>query len=270
MTFRTPRPATMIGLTLVALALAAAIAGAMATPFDPIEPDLTARLAAPSHTHWMGTDQFGRDVLSRLLAGAISSLSVSAGAVSVALLAGTIAGMAAGYFGGWLDRLIALLTESVMAFPGILLALAIMAVAGPGELGLVLALGIALAPFAVRVARTSTLSIRASQYVEASWAMGNSDFRTLLLHVVPNCAPQIMTLATSLFGIALLAESALSFLGLGVAPPQPTWGGMLADARTYIDKAVWLAIFPGLAISLSLLGINLVGDAVRDRLDPRS
>jgi peptide/nickel transport system permease protein len=258
-----------LSIVLLALIFAAGLVGLVAPPFDPLEPDLGARLLPPSPLHWMGTDPFGRDVLSRLLAGAVTSIAVSVGSVVLATVAGTSIGLVAGYFGGRIDRAVGFATDSLMAFPGVLLALALLTVIGPHQGGVVLALGLALLPTVVRVVRASTLSVRRNDYVEAALAMGRPHAAILLRHVLPNIASPLVVLAASLVGVALLAESALAFLGLGVPPPRPTWGGMLAEARPYLDKATWLAVFPGLAISIALLAVNLAGDALRDRLDPR-
>lgn len=260
---------TWLGLGLIALVLLAGLLGLVAPPFDPIEPDLMAQLQKPSLVHWMGTDQFGRDVYSRLLAGAISSIAISVVSVAFAVVCGTVIGASAGYFGGALDRLIGFVTDALMAFPGILLALGLMAVFGPSRGGVILALGVAFTPSVARAVRASALSVSRNQFVEAANAMGHGHGWIIARHVLPNCMSPLIVLATSLVGVALLAESALSFLGLGVPPPSATWGGMLADSRSHLDKAIWLALCPGAAISLALLGINLAGDALRDHLDPR-
>jgi peptide/nickel transport system permease protein len=260
---------TSVGIALIALTLLAGLIGLIAPPFDPIEPDLLARLQPPSAEHWLGTDQFGRDVLSRVLAGAISSIAISLGSVGFAVLLGMAIGAAAGYFGGNLDRGIGFLTDALMAFPGILLALGLTAVFGPSRMGVILALGVAFTPSVVRSVRAAALSVSRNQFVEAASAMGHSHAWIIARHILPNCMSPLIVLATTLVGVALLAESALSFLGLGVPPPSATWGGMLAESRSYLDKAMWLALCPGAAISLALLGINLAGDALRDHLDPR-
>ncbi|PCE23058.1 peptide ABC transporter permease [Paraburkholderia acidicola] len=258
-----------IGVVLVGWLLFIALVGLFYTPYDPSDVDLVTRYGAPSLQHWLGTDEFGRDVLSRIMAGAGVSVTVSVGSVLFALALGTTLGTVCGYVGGWLDRLALVLIDALMAFPGLLLALGIMTVLGPSKWAVVLALGLAYTPSVMRLARGGTLSLRSRDFVVASRAMGNSGWWTLCRHVLPNCVAPLLIFSTSLFGSALLAESALSFLGLGVPPPAPTWGGMLADSRGAIDRAIWLAIFPGMSISLALLGINMLGDAVRDLLDPR-
>lgn len=264
-----PAPNALIGGTLVGLVIAAAGIGAFWTPYDPLKLSLRNKLAAPSSTYWLGTDEFGRDVLSRLMAGAATSVWISVLTVILAVVLGTLIGLSAGYLRGWFDRVLMAFNDALLAFPGILLALGLLTVVGANKYGIILALGIAYAPSVARVVRGTVLSIREREFIAASRVMGNSESYTMLRHVLPNCIAPLTVLATSMFGYVLLAESALSFLGLGVPPPAPTWGNMLASSRPYIEQAVWLGIFPGLCISLSLLGINLLGDALRDKLDPR-
>ncbi|KOF51912.1 peptide ABC transporter permease [Achromobacter sp. DMS1] len=259
----------LLGGLLVGAVVLMALVGLVYTPHDPLEGDLLARFSPPSAQYWLGTDEFGRDVLSRLMAGAGVSVAVSLCSVALALALGTAVGVTAGYAGGWADRGIMVLVESVMAFPGLLLALGIMTVLGPSKWGVVLALGLAYTPSVARIARGAALSLRQRDFVVASRATGHGGLWTVFRHVLPNCVAPLLIFSTSLFGSALLAESALSFLGLGVPPPLATWGGMLSESRNAMDQAIWLAVFPGAMISLSLLGINLLGDAVRDRLDPR-
>lgn len=263
-----PANAVIGGGLLVAL-IALALMGLVWSPFDPLKIDLIARFQAPSAAHWLGTDEFGRDVFSRLLIGARTSLWVSLLTVTVAVLAGTVIGMLAGYLRGWTDRVLMMFNDALLAFPGILMALGIMAIIGASKYGIVLALGIAYTPSVVRVVRGTVLSLRELEYIEASRVIGNSELYTMLRHIAPNCLAPLCVLATSMFGWALLSESALSFLGLGVPPPAATWGNMLASSRPYIASAPWLGVFPGLFVCLTLLAINLFGDALRDRLDPR-
>jgi peptide/nickel transport system permease protein len=259
----------LVGVTLIGLMGLMALVSLIYTPYDPVALDFTARLVPPSVVHWFGTDDFGRDVFSRTLAGAATSAGVSAATVVVALLFGTVLGGLAGYFGGTVDRMATIFIDAVMSIPALLLALGIMAAIGPTRWGVVMALGCAYTPTVARVVRGQVLTLRSREFVEASRVLGNSDFYTLLRHVAPNCVTPLTVIATAIFGHALLAETALSFLGLGVPPPAPTWGGMMADARGHLTQAPWMCIFPGIAVSLSLLGINLAGDALRDRLDPR-
>jgi peptide/nickel transport system permease protein len=256
------------GAIIGALVLAACI-GALWTPYDPLQLSFGAKLAEPSAEHWLGTDEFGRDVLSRLMAGAATSVWISLLTVTLAIVLGTLIGVFSGYVRGWIDRIIMAFNDALLAFPGILLALGLLAVVGANKYGIIVALGFAYTPSVARIVRGTVLSLREKEFIAASRVMGNSEAFTMARHIFPNCVAPLTVLATSMFGWVLLAESSLSFLGLGVPPPAPTWGNMLAGSRPYISQAVWLGIFPGLCISMTLLGINLLGDAVRDKLDPR-
>lgn len=262
-------PNALLGSALIGTLLAGAFMGAVWTPYDPLGLDFKLKLAGPSAAHWLGTDEFGRDVLSRLLAGAATSFWISLLTVALAVTAGTLIGILTGYFRGWVDRIVMTFNDALLAFPGILLALGLLAIVGANKYGIILALGLAYTPTVVRIVRGNVLSLREREFIEASRVMGNANAYTMGRHILPNCVAPLTVLATSMFGWVLLAESALSFLGLGVPPPAPTWGNMLASGRPFISQAVWLAIFPGLCISLTLLGINLLGDALRDKLDPR-
>lgn len=259
----------LIGGTLTGLIAATALVGVFWTPYDPLAMDFSARLAAPGAAHWMGTDEFGRDVVSRLMSGAATSVQISLMTVFLAILAGTVIGAVSGFARGWTDRLVMAANDALLAFPGILFALGLLAILGANKNGIIMALALVYMSSVIRVVRGTVLSLREREFVEASSVMGNSFLYTMRRHILPNCLAPVTVLATSMCGWVLLAESSLSFLGLGVAPPAPTWGNMLAGSRTYLGQAVWLGLFPGLAISLSLLGINLLGDALRDRLDPR-
>jgi peptide/nickel transport system permease protein len=269
-TRRRLRANAVLGGALVGLFVLVVALGFLWTPYDPIGIDLDHPLAAPGAAHWLGTDEFGRDVLSRAMLGARISGAIAAGVVAASVSLGLAIGLVAGFFGRWADRLIMIVNDALLAFPGILLALALMAVLGASYGSLILALSVAYLPSVVRVVRGSVLSIREREYVEASQVAGDGRLYTLLRHVLPNALPPVVVLATSLFGWAILAESALSFLGVGVPPPAPTWGNMLSSSRPYMEHAEWLSIAPGVCIALSLLGVNLVGDALRDWLDPRS
>jgi peptide/nickel transport system permease protein len=262
-------PNALIGGPIIGVVAIAALIGAVWTPYDPLAIDFMARFAPPGGAHWLGTDEFGRDVLSRLMAGASTSAWISLLTVILAIGAGTALGVFTGFVRGWVDRVLMAFNDALLAFPGILLALGLLAVFGANKYGIIFALGIAYTPSVARVVRGTVLSLREREFVEASRVMGNSEIYTMWRHILPNCIAPLTVLATSLFGWVLLAESALSFLGLGVPPPAPTWGNMLAASRAFIAQAAWLGIFPGLCISLTLLGINLLGDAVRDKLDPR-
>jgi peptide/nickel transport system permease protein len=259
----------VVGVTLLSIMGVLAISSLIYTPYDPVAIDLGTRLAPPSAAHLFGTDQFGRDVFSRTMAGAATSAGISAAAVLVALMLGAVLGGVAGFFGGTVDRIATICIDAIMSIPALLLALGIMAAIGPVRSGVVLALGFAYSPTVARVVRGQVLSLRSREFVEASRVLGNSDFYTLWRHVAPNCITPLTVIATAIFGNAVLAETALSFLGLGVPPPAATWGGMMADGRGHLAHAPWLCVFPGIAVSLALLGINLAGDALRDRFDPR-
>ena len=259
----------LIGGLLVGSMAAVALVALVWTPHDPLQMDLLSRLQPPSPQHWLGTDEYGRDVLSRAMAGASTSGLVSLFTVACAVVLGTAIGALAGFARGWSDRILMAFNDALLAFPGILLGLTLIVVIGQSRVGIVIALTLAYAPSVVRVVRGTVLSLREKDYVEASRMIGNSPWVTMWRHVLPNCVTPVAVLASSMFGWVLLSESALSFLGLGVPPPEPTWGNMLAGARSYMQTAVWLSLVPGLCIAATLLGINLLGDALRDRLDPR-
>lgn len=263
------RPRDLIGLGLVVLLVLTVLLGLLWTPHDPIAIDLAHPLQPPSPGHWLGTDQFGRDVLSRAMIGARISAGVAFETVVAAVVCGTVLGLLTGYLRGWTDRVIMMAGDAALAFPPILLALALVAIMGPSRHSVMLALSIAYVPVVTRVVRGSVLSIREGEYIQASILCGDSTAYTLWRHVLPNAVAPIVVLATSLFGWVVLYESALSFLGVGVPPPAPTWGNMLADSRPYMETASWLSIVPGLCIVATLLGVNLLGDALRDWLDPR-
>jgi peptide/nickel transport system permease protein len=258
-----------IGGLLIGALVVTAVVAAIWTPYDPLGVNLRARLQPPSPAYWLGTDEFGRDVLSRIMAGAGTSAFVAFCTVLFAVTAGAVVGVITGYLRGWTDRIIMAVNDALLAFPGILLALAVMIIVGANQYGIVIALGLAYMPSVVRVVRGTVLSIREKEYIEASRVIGNSEAYSMFRHVLPNSPAPVAVLATSMFGWVLLSESALSFLGLGVPPPAPTWGNMLASSRPYMESATWLGIAPGLCIALTLLGINLLGDSLRDRLDPR-
>lgn len=262
-------PNAVLGGLIIGIIGVCVLFGAVWTPFDPLKINFAARLQPPGPVYWLGTDEFGRDVLSRLMAAAATSVWISLLTVTAAVSAGTVIGLLTGYLRGWTDRILMAFNDALLAFPGILLALGLLAVMGANKYGIILALGLAYTPSVARVVRGTVLSLREKEYIDVSRVMGNSEAYTMARHILPNCVAPLTVLATSMFGWVLLAESALSFLGLGVPPPAPTWGNMLASSRSFIVQAVWLGIFPGLCISLTLLGINLLGDALRDKLDPR-
>jgi len=262
-------PNALLGMLIVGLVVLAALIGTFWTPFDPLKINFAMRLKGPGGPYLLGTDEFGRDELSRLMLGASSSVWISLLTVSFSIIVGTAIGVLTGFVRGWTDRIIMAFNNALLAFPGLLLALGLLAVVGANKYGIILALGLAYTPSVTRIVRGTVLSLREKEFIESSRVLGNSELYTMFRHVLPNCVAPLTVLATSMFGWVILAESALSFLGLGVPPPAPTWGNMLASARPFMAQATYLSIFPGLCIALTLLGINLLGDAVRDRLDPR-
>lgn len=260
---------SLLGFGLVGALLVVVLLGLVWLPYDPLAIDLDHTLAAPSLAHWLGTDEFGRDVASRAMLGARISLLIAIQTVVISIVIGTALGLVVGFLRGWTERVIMTFSDALLAFPGILLALALIAVIGSSRHSIVIALAVAYLPATIRVVRGSVISIREREYVEASRVAGDSALYTMWRIVLPNALPPILVLATSLFGWVILSESALSFLGVGVPPPLPTWGNMLSSARPYMYAASWLSIAPGLCIVATLLGINMLGDALRDRLDPR-
>jgi peptide/nickel transport system permease protein len=257
------------GLAIVTLIAVVAILAPWLAPFDPNLPDFDAVLAPPGPAHLLGTDQIGRDVLSRVLSAARLSLFVGSVSVGVSLLAGATIGLIAGYLGGWLDVGLMLVTDVILAFPAVLLALALAAALGPGLFSVTFAIAMANLPVFARLARAQTRVVREHGYVEARRALGFGRLAIVLGTILPNILPPLITQASLSFAMSILIESYLSFLGVGLQPPNPTWGQMLHDATGFLDQAPWLAWFPGCAITLLALGFNFLGDAMGERLDPR-
>jgi ABC-type dipeptide/oligopeptide/nickel transport system permease subunit len=266
---RRASPSLWIGGGLVALLLLTALLASALAPYPSDLIMAEARLQAPSLTHPFGTDSFGRDLFSRVIHGARLAVEMALLGVGLAAAIGVTLGVLAGYYGEQLDQLLSRAMEVWMAFPGLLLALIIVARLGPSLRNATIALGIVSVPSFYRLARCGALSVREAAYVEAARALGVGDGRILLRHVLPNVAPSLIVLATMRLGTLLLAGGGLSFIGLGAQTPQPEWGALLADGRDYMDAAPWLAIFPGLCITLSVVGLNLLGDGLRDLSDPR-
>ncbi len=256
------------GLIILSLLILSAVLAPQLAPYDPLEMDFTVRLAPPSAEHWFGTDEFGRDILSMLLYGGRISLLVGVVAVTFALFFGVTFGVLAGYFPK-LDNLIMRITDVWLAFPTFLLAIAIVAILGPGLTNAMIAVGVASTPQYIRVVRGAVLSVKEQEYIAAAKALGARNGRIILSHVLPNVMAPIIILSTLQFGSAILSAAGLSFLGLGVQPPTPEWGAMAFASRSYIRQAIWMGIFPGVAILLMVLGFNLLGDGLRDVLDPR-
>lgn len=258
-------PAALVtGLVMLAGILLAAAAGLLVSPYDPVGVDFLNRFQGPSAAHWGGTDEYGRDIFTRTAAGTFASLHVSALAVAGAVLGGVALGTLTGWFGGWVDRLGTVVFDSLLAFPGLLLVLGIMTALGPGHVSVVLALSIAYMPVVARIVRGSVYDLKHREFVEASRFFGNGPVAIILRHVLPNTTSPLIVISSTIFTAAILSETALSFLGLGVPPPAPSWGGMLADSRTYLALNAWMAIVPGTALVLTLLSVNLVGEGLRD------
>jgi peptide/nickel transport system permease protein len=256
-----------VGVALVALFGVMTLFGPLLAPYDPTSLS-AALLQAPSTAHWFGTDEFGRDVLSRVFFGARLAFRLGLLSVGVALIAGGLLGLVSAYYGGWVDALLQRVMEWLLAFPELLFVLAVVAMLGPSLDTVIVALGIFAVPSYARVVRSVVLSARESAYVEAARSVGASDRRIMLVHLLPNAYAPAVVLSTLRFGTALLAGSGLSFIGLGAQPPTPEWGAIMASGREYLLDAWWITFFPGVLIAVSVLGVNLLGDGLRDRFDP--
>jgi peptide/nickel transport system permease protein len=263
------RRAAAFGLGVIVLFTLVALAAPLVAPQDPLATSWGAIRKAPSAAHWMGTDEIGRDVLSRVVFGARASLLAGVVSVLISLSIGVPVGLLAGYAGGKTDLLISRLTDALLACPFLILAIALAAFLGPSLTNAMIAIGISATPIFIRLTRGQALAIKAEDYVLAARAVGNPGWRIALRHVLPNAAPALIVQATLAIAAAIIAEASLSFLGLGQQPPAPSWGSMLNTAKNYVDNAPWMAIWPGLSIFLLVLSFNLVGDGLRDALDPR-
>ncbi len=257
------------GAVILLAVTVVAIAAPVLSPYDPVSTDLRHTLAAPSASHLLGTDQYGRDVLSRLIWGAHISLEVAVWVVFLSLTLGAAVGATAGLLGGWVDRTLTAIVEMMLAFPGFLLALALVAARGSTLENVILAIAIAYTPRVAMVMRSVVLTIRPLLYVEAARAAGAGTPRLLWYHVLPNSMPPVFVVATVSAATAILAEAGLSFLGLGVHPPAPTWGNVIGDGQSFIESNPWISVSAGLCIALVVFGFNLVGDGLRDTLDPQ-
>jgi len=259
-----------VGAAIVLMAVLSAVFAPWVAPYDPVALDPPARLLGPTREHLLGTDQYGRDTLSRIVYGGRSSLSVAAASTLFALLVGGTMGVLAGYYRGWVDGLMMRVTDVLLSFPAILLAIALLAFLGPGFVNLVLAIGLVyVGPFA-RVARGAVITVREELFVEASRSLGSRDWRVLLRAVLPAAAAPLIVEVTLRLAYGILAEASLSFLGLGTQPPAASWGLMVAEGRRFLSLSPWATVAPGLAIMVVVLGFNLFGDALRDALDPRT
>ncbi|HEY1932743.1 MAG TPA: ABC transporter permease [Acetobacteraceae bacterium] len=263
------RPVAVIGLIVVVSFIAIAIFAPLISPYDPIATSWTMIRKAPSAAHWMGTDENGRDVFARVIFGARASLLAGVISVLIAAGIGVPMGLLAGFAGGWIDAVLSRLVDAMLACPFLILAIALAAFLGPDLTNAMIAIGVSTAPRFMRVTRAATLEAAAVEYVEAARALGNPPWRIAVRHVLPNIVPPILVQGTLSIAQAIIAEASLSFLGLGQQPPEPSWGSMLNSAQRFLEQAPWLAVFPGLAIFLCVLSFNLVGDGLRDALDPR-
>jgi peptide/nickel transport system permease protein len=263
------KPLGAAGGILVGLMLIVALFAPFLSPMDPLQTSPLERLLGPSSAHWLGTDGIGRDVASRLIHGARVSLLVGVVATLVGAVTGALIGMVSGYTGGRVDFFVQRVMDVLLAFPALILALTIMAALGPSVVNVIAAIAIPFMPRTNRIARSVTLATKEAVYIEAARGLGLREARVVLRHLMPNCVPPFIVYTTALLGSAVLVEASLSFLGLGVPPPHPSWGRSLSESMAFIQRSPWLTIWPGLAISLFVLGANLFGDALRDKLDPR-
>lgn len=259
----------MLGGYVILFYFLVAIFAPLLAPYDPYHIDLVNKLKPPSAAHWMGTDDKGRDVLSRLIVGTRLSLSVGFVAVFIGAFFGIVLGLFAGYYGKWVDTIIMRVIDVMLAFPGILLALAIVSALGPSLINVMIAIGVFSIPMFARIVRGSTLSVKKLEYIDAIRSLGASDLRIIFVHIFPNILSPIIVQATLRLATAILSAAGLSFLGLGAQPPLPEWGAMLSNGRDFLFTVPYLALFPGLAISTLVIGFNVFGDGLRDALDPR-
>ncbi|MGY3528858.1 ABC transporter permease [Bradyrhizobium sp. USDA 4452] len=264
------RKGAVLGLAVIALFVLLAVFAPLIVPYDPVATSWSLVRKAPSMQHWFGTDELGRDVLARVVFGARASLLAGVISVGIALAIGVPLGLVAGYRGGFIDALISRITDAMLACPFLILAIALAAFLGPSLSNAMIAIGVSATPIFIRLTRGQVMSVKVEDYVEAARAMGNPRWRIALVHILPNILPALLVQATLSIAAAIIAEAALSFLGLGQQPPAPSWGSMLNAAQRFLTSAPWMAIWPGLAIFLVVLSFNLVGDGLRDALDPKA
>jgi len=264
------RRTAMVALVLLVILAALAIFAPLIATHDPTQQSWRAVRQAPSLTHWFGSDEVGRDIFSRVVYGTRASLSAGVISVAIAIIAGVPLGLLAGYVGGWTDALISRVTDAMLACPFLILAIALAAFLGPSLQNAMIAIGITATPVFVRLTRGQVLSIKVEDYVEAARAVGNTKVRIAWKHILPNVMPQLLVQGTLTIATAIIAEASLSFLGLGQQPPAPSWGSMLNVAQRFLSNAPWMAVFPGIAIFITVLSFNLLGDGLRDALDPKA
>ncbi len=262
------RKGAMLGLVVLSLLVAAAIFAPWISPYDPTQQSWSAVRKAPSAAHWFGTDEVGRDVLARVIYGARASLMACAVSVSLAIGLGAPLGLLAGFGPAWLDLMISRVTDAMLSMPFLILAIALAAFLGPSLGNAMIAIGVTATPIFVRLTRGQTIAAKAEDYVESARAIGNPRWRIAIRHIFPNIAPQLLVQVTLTAAAAIIAEASLSFLGLGQQPPAPSWGSMLNSAQRFMTNAPWMAIWPGLAIFVAVLSLNLLGDGLRDAFDP--
>jgi peptide/nickel transport system permease protein len=264
------RKVALFALAVIAIFVAAAVLAPLIAPYNPDLQTWSAVRKPPSALHWFGTDDVGRDVLARVIYGARASLLAGVISVTIALAVGVPIGLIAGYLGGFVDALFGRITDALLACPFLILAIALAAFLGPSLGNAMIAIGITTTPIFIRLTRGQVMAVKVEDYVEAARAVGNPHWRIAIVHILPNILPALLVQATLSIAAAIIAEAALSFLGLGQQPPAPSWGSMLNAAQRFLVNAPWMAIWPGLAIFLTVLSFNLVGDGLRDALDPRS
>lgn len=258
------------GSLLVAVMLVITIVGFFYTPYSPNRMDLKHQMESPSSEHLFGTDNFGRDIFSRIMVGGRPAFEAGMLAVFLGLTLGTIWGAAAGYFRGWLEEILMRMADGLYSLPSVLMALLAVTLLGPGQSSILVAVSLANIPIFARLTRSLFLSLREREFITAARAIGSSDRRIIFCHILPNCISTLLVQASVSFAAAVLAEASLSYLGLGTQPPDASWGRMLKEAQGFVDMAPWAAIFPGLAIAITVLGFNRLGDGLRDRLDPKN
>jgi peptide/nickel transport system permease protein len=263
------RKGAVAGLTVIVIFVVLAVFASLIAPFDPAAQSWSAVRKAPSALYWFGTDDVGRDVLSRVIFGTRASLLAGVISVGIALSIGVPLGLTAGYLGGWIDVLLSRITDAMLAVPFLILAIALAAFLGPSLGNAMIAIGVTTTPIFIRLTRGQVMAVKVEDYIEAARAIGNPRWRIALFHILPNILPALLVQATLSIAAAIIAEAALSFLGLGQQPPAPSWGSMLNSAQRFLTQAPWMAVWPGLAIFLTVLSFNLLGDGLRDALDPK-
>ncbi len=264
------RKGAVLGLVVIATLIALALLAPLISPYDPNLQTWSAVRKPPSALHWFGTDDLGRDVLARVIYGARASLTAGVISVGIALFVGVPLGLISGYMGGFVDALLGRMTDALLACPFLILAIVLAAFLGPSLGNAMIAIGVTTTPIFIRLTRGQVMAVKVEDYVEAARAVGNPHWRIALVHILPNVLPALLVQATLSIAAAIIAEAALSFLGLGQQPPAPSWGSMLNAAQRFLVNAPWMAVWPGLTIFLAVLSFNLVGDGLRDALDPRS